>query len=584
VTDTAGLVPPPEPGDSPAEEPARAVVPGGASGGGARAGSRAGLGRASAALASGTVISRGLGFLSAFVLAVTIGQTGQGTNAFAIANQLPNNIYAIIAGGLLSAVLVPQIVRAARHDDGGQRFVNRLVTLGIVVFLGVTLLATLCAPLLVALYAGSGGGALKGGGVALAVSMAYWCLPQIFFYALYSLLGEVLNARGVFGPFTWAPVLNNVVAIAGLVVFAILFGIDPAHRDPSSWDAAKITLLAGSATLGVACQAAILLVFWRRTGLSFRPDFRWRGVGLGSAGRAAAWTFGMILTTQLAGIVQSQVAVSAGVNDPSVAVLRTAWLIFMLPHGIIAVSIATPYFTRMSGHARDGRLDELRGDLSASLRTIVLLMAAAAVALAAAALPFAAFFAHGRTETIGIAGVLLAYLLGLIPFSAMFLVQRTFYALGDTRTPFFIQLLQSGVFVAGALTVLMLPPSAIGAGIAIVTSLSETVQAVVLALVLRRRLGGSGGRGILRRFGSYALATIPAAVVGLLVLWALGGLGTVGLPTSGFAFASKAASLISVVLVGGATLLAYLGVLALARVPELRELTRPLRRLVRGGS
>jgi putative peptidoglycan lipid II flippase len=541
---------------------------------------RGGLGRASAVLASGTLVSRILGFISAAILAWTIGQTGQGANAFAIANQLPNNIYAIIAGGLLSAVLVPQIVRAAHHADGGQKFVNRLVTLGIVAFLAVTLLATLCAPLLVTLYAGQGGRALTGGGVALAVTFAYWCLPQIFFYALYSLMGEVLNARGVFGPFTWAPVLNNVVAIAGLLVFAVLFGIDPAHRDPASWDAAKVAVLAGTATLGVAAQALVLLAFWRRTGLGFRPDFRWRGVGLGGAGRAAAWTFGMILVTQLAGIVQSQVAVSAGVNDPSVAVLRNAWLIFMLPHSIVAVSIATPYFTRMSAHARDGRLGDVRDDVSSSLRTVILLIAGAGVALAAAALPFAAFFAHNTREILGIGGVLLAYLLGLVPFSTQFLVQRTFYALGDTRTPFFVQLLQSALFVSGALAVLLLPPSAIAAGIAIVTSVAGTVQAIVLIGVLRRRLQGIDGRRIIRRFGVYALATLPAAVVGLLVLWALGGLSPLTGPAHGFAYAGRIASLVSVALIGGATVVAYLGVLWLARVPELRELVAPLRRLI----
>jgi putative peptidoglycan lipid II flippase len=539
---------------------------------------RGGLGRASAALASGTLVSRALGFISAAVLAWTIGQQNQGANAFAIANQLPNNIYAIIAGGLLSAVLVPQIVRAAHDDDGGQKFVNRLVTLGVVVFLAVTLIATLCAPLLVVLYARQGGSVLGPNGVALAVSLAYWCLPQIFFYAVYSLLGEVLNARGVFGPFTWAPLLNNVVAIAGIVVFAVLFGIDPAHRDPASWDSSKVALLAGSATLGVAAQALILLAFWRRTGLTLRPDFHWRGVGLGSAGRAAAWTFGMVLVTQLAGIVQGQVATSAGEHDPSFAVLRTGWLIFMLPHSVIAVSIATPYFTRMAARARDGDLATVRDDLSASLRTIILLIAGAAVALAAAAIPFAAFFAHGTRETLGISGVLLAYLLGLVPFSTTFLLQRSFYALGDTRTPFFVQLVQSSLFVAGALAVLMLPASAIGAGIAVVTSLAGTVQAVVMLTLLRRRLAGIDGRLLLRRFGLYALATLPAAAVGVLLLWALGGLAPLGLPTIGFALANKPANLVSVALIGGVTMAVYLGVLALARIPELRELVAPLRR------
>jgi putative peptidoglycan lipid II flippase len=262
-------------------------------------------------------------------------------------------------------------------------------------------------------------------------------------------------------------------------------------------------------------------------------------------------------------------------------VLRTSWLIFMLPHSVIAVSIATPYFTRMSAHARDGRLGAVRDDLSTSLRTIILLIAGACVALATSAVPFAAFFAHDARETVGISGVLLAYLVGLVPFSTVFLMQRTFYALGDTRTPFFVQLLQSTSFVAGALAVLLLPPSAIAAGIAIVTSLAGTIQAVVMLALLRRRLGGIDGRRLLRRFGVYALAMIPAAVVGLIVLWALGGLAPLGLPTIGFALANKATQLVSVVVIGGATFLVYLATLALARVSELHELVRPARRLLR---
>jgi putative peptidoglycan lipid II flippase len=537
------------------------------------------IGRASAALAAGTLVSRVLGFVSAAVLAWAIGPQNPGANAFALANQLPNNIYAIVAAGVLSAVLVPQIVRAGLHSDGGQAFVNRLVTLGVVLFIVATAIATLCAPLLVDLYtldAGAADSAL-GGGRALAIAFAYWCLPQIFFYAVYSLLGEVLNARGVFGPFTWSPVLNNVVVIISLLVFATVFGVDPAHQDPATWTGQQITLVAGGATLGIAVQALVLLAFWRRTGLGFRPDFRWRGVGLGTTARAAGWTFAMILLTQLAGIVQSKVAFTAGADDASVAVLRIAWLIFMLPHSIIAVSIATPYFTRMSADARDADLPAVRANLSASLRTIGLLVAGSAAALAAAALPFAAVFSNAPDEVVGIGLVLLAFLIGLVPFSAVFVMQRAYYALGDTRTPFLFQLVQSVLFVAGALAVAVLAPgSLVAAGIALATSLAGTVQAVVAAVLLRRRLGGVGGRRLIRRFGAYLLATIPAAAAGVGILYLLGGLPGDG---GGFAVSGRMPGIASVILIGAVSFGVYLGLLALARVPEVRDIGGLVRRL-----
>ncbi|WP_333781458.1 murein biosynthesis integral membrane protein MurJ [Homoserinibacter sp. YIM 151385] len=549
----------------------------------AEAGRSGGLGRASVLLASGTLVSRVLGFVNAAVLAAVIGLNGQASTAFAVANQLPNNIYAIIAGGLLSAVLVPQIVRAALHDDGGQRFINRLVTLGIVVFAGVTVLATLAAPLLVRVYASSGG-QLQGDALDLAIAFASWCLPQIFFYAVYSLLGEVLNARGVFGPFTWAPVLNNLVMIGSVLAFALALGGDVPLRDPASWTADRVAWLAGGATLGVAAQALILVVFWRRTGLGFRLDFRWRGVGLGAAGRAAGWTFGMILVTQLAGIVQSQVATSADAVDASSRALMVAWLVFMLPHSIIAVSIATPYFTRMSHHARDGELDRVRADLADSLRTVGMLIFGTGVALVAASVPFAALFGRTGAEITSTALVLVAFLVGLVPFSTLFLLQRTFYALGDTRTPFFIQLVQAGVFVSGALLVLLLPSPLIAIGLAIVTTVAGTVQAIVALLVLRRRLGGLDSARWISGFGRFALATIPAGLAGLLVLWPLGGLGlTGGAGEPGvFATAHPVSSALSVGLVGAASLAVYLGVIALMRVPELRVMAGPILRRLPG--
>ena len=542
-----------------------------------KATSTGGLGRASALLASGTIVSRVLGFVSAALLAQTIGTIGASADTFTLANQLPNNIYAIIAGGLLNAVLVPQIVKAGLHDDGGQRFINRLVTLGLVVFVVAAVAATAASPLLVRLYAAQsvgGGPGLSGDEIALATAFAYWCLPQVLFYAIYSLLGEVLNARRVFGPFTWTPVINNIVAIAGMLVFIAVFGSVDKATDASAWTPQMIAVLAGSATLGVAIQGFALFFFWRRAGLVYRPDFRWRGVGLAATGKAASWIFGMILITQLAGIVQTQVASrSAGGDDASLAVLRYSWLIFMLPHSIVAVSIMTAYFTRMSGHARDGDLGSVRADLSSSLRTIGLIMVFASVGLIVLAYPFSAIFSSDSSfaATSAMAPVLIAYLIGLVPFSVLFVLQRTFYSLENTRTPFFLQLFQSIVFVAGALLVSTFPTDRIAVGIAAVTAIAGFAQAVAAAVFLRRVLGSIDGRRVIRQHAVYLLASLPTAVVGVALLFAMG-----GTTEGGFAVSSALTAGVSLVVIGSAMAVVYFGALVALRNPELGAILKPI--------
>ncbi|HEY2643699.1 MAG TPA: murein biosynthesis integral membrane protein MurJ [Galbitalea sp.] len=536
-----------------------------------------GVGRASVLLASGTLVSRILGFISALVLAGTLGLYGAAANTFTIANQLPNNVYAIIAGGLLSAILVPQIVRAGKHPDGGEKFINRVVTLGIVAFFVIALVATLLAGPLVRLYTAQGNGSsggLSATEIQLATAFAYWCLPQIFFYALYSLLGEVLNARRVFGPFTWAPVINNVVAIAGLVAFDLIFA-NVQRTDAANWTPGMVALVAGSATLGVIGQAVFLLLFWRRAGLRYRPEFRWRGVGLGKVGKAAFWTFAMILITQLAGIVQSVVATLAGNDNPSNAVLRYAWLIFMLPHGIITLSIATPYFTRMSAHAHDNDQVGLRRDLGASLRSIGLLLVFACVALIVVAAPFSAVYAKTVAEANAMAAVLIAYLIGLVPFSVVFVLQRTFYALEDTRTPFFFQTFQSILLVGGILISATLPGSAIAFGIAVSTTVADFALLAAAAILLNRRLKGLGAGPVVRSYAIYLVALIPASVVGVALDFAF------GVFAGGFGVSGKLPGLFTVVVVGAVMAVVYVAVLALMRSNDLRDLTGPILRRLR---
>jgi len=542
-----------------------------------------GFGRASALLASGNLVSRVLGFVSVVLLANTLGTESAASNTFTIANQLPNNVYAIVAGGLLSAVLVPQIVRARTDPDGGEKFINRVVTLGVVLFLAIALVATLCAPLLVHLYSaqqsGGSGRGLSSADIALATAFAYWCLPQVFFYALYSLLGEVLNARNVYGPFAWAPVINNVVVILGLTAFNVLFSTvasDAALRSSGQWTTGMITLLAGSATLGVAGQGLFLLLFWRRVGVRFRPNFRWRGVGLGKVGRAAGWTFSMILITQVAGVVQSVVATLAGSHNPSNTVLRNAWLIMMLPHGLITLPIMTPYFTRMSGHAQRGDFAAIRADLVRSMRNVGLFVSLAGVGLIVMAYPFAAVFSPGSvTEVRGMATVLIIYLVGLLPSVFLFIYQRTFYAMEDTRTPFLFQTLQSILFFAGAAVAAQLQRPDIAFGLAAVITIACYIQTFVAGALLRRRVGNLGTLVVLRTYLVYHLALIPAAAAGVGLDFALGAF------SGGFAVSGRVGAVVTLLVVGIVMASLYIGVLAVIRSPDLAAVTGPVLRRLR---
>ena len=448
----------------------------------------AGIGRASFFLASGTMVSRILGFVKAMLLAWTIGLVAsRSADAFGVANQLPNTLYVIIAGGVLSAVLVPSIVRSIVHADGGKSYVNKLLTITLVVLFAATAAAVLLAPALVHLYSFR----LDAETRALAVAFAYFCLPQIFFYGLYSVLGEILNAHKLFGPFTWSPVVNNLVAMAGLGVFIVLFGSDPnGTRLVSEWTPDMILLLAGTATLGVATQAVVLFFFWRRIGLSFRPDFRWRGIGLRATGKLAGWSFAMLALTTIAGLVQSNVALIASGEGPSTATLQNAWLIFMLPHSVITLSVATAYFTRLAEHVRENRTEELTTDVSAATRQITLIIVLATAGLIVLAFPFASLFTAAFSDTVAMGFVLIAYLVGLVPFAVLFVFQRTFYALGDTRTPFLFTLVQVGVYIALALLCSLLPLPLIGIGLAISMSISITVQMVTAGILLRKRIDG----------------------------------------------------------------------------------------------
>ena len=530
------------------------------------------LGRASALLAAGTMVSRITGLLRTIVLVGVIGAVGKAPDAFALANQLPNDVFSIISVGLLTAVLVPQIVKAVAGEDGGSAFISKIFTAGTVLLLAATAVAMLAAPWIVTVI-------MKAGTTVeqqqLAITFAYWCLPQIFFYGLYALIGETLNARRIFGPFTWAPVVNNVVSIAGFLIIGSLFGTP--LTDVSDWPADRIAWLGATATLGIAVQAGVLLAFWPRTRLALRVDFRWRGVGLGNVGKLAGWTMLMALSSLMAGFYQHSVALEASGPNASLTVMNNAWLIFMLPYSVIVLSIGTPYFTQLSEHAHAGRIDDLRGDIGRSIRTLGFFLTGALAAVVAATIPASRIFTDNRDEAQAAALVLVGYLLALLPLAVLFIVQRTFYALGDTRTPFFFTIFQCVLIAATAFGTKLLheagivPLSALAATLALGQSLASILQTIVATALLHRRLNGIGtGRWILA-LGRFVLAAIPATAAGWGVFLLLGG-------AHGWTTADRIPAAIGCLIIAGAVLVVYLGLLALLRAPELDALKGLVRR------
>ncbi|WP_166975321.1 murein biosynthesis integral membrane protein MurJ [Brevibacterium atlanticum] len=521
------------------------------------------LARSSAIMTAGTLTSRILGLIKASLLATAIGVTASQADAFDVANKVPNTLYMLLAGGVVNAVLVPQIVRASKREDGGEDFTNRLLTLSFLILAGVSIIATAAAPVLVWLYSSG----WSDDQMALATAFAFWCLPQLFFYGLYTLLGQVLNAKSSFGPYMWAPVLNNVVAIAGLAVFILVFGTNnTSPHTLDTWTPEKITLLAGTATLGVVAQAFILIWPLKRIGFKYKPTFGFRGVGLGSAGKVAFWTFAAMLIGQLGFLVISRVAAGASVpgeGNASNAAYTNAYLVFMLPHSLIAVSLSTALFTSLSRDAANKDTAAVVGDFSMGVRMVGMVNAFAVAALVVLASPVAMVIAGtGREQATAIGLVIITMVFGLIPFSANYLAQRVFYAYEDAKTPFLIQLPQIIFQSLAVLSASIFPKSVTVAIIGLIMSLGYLMAMIISFAVLKKRLGEIDLREVLTSHIKFLLAAIVAGGAGYGLLFFF----------PDFSLAGRWQAFVTTGLVGIVMLVFFIGACYLLRVRELHSI------------
>jgi putative peptidoglycan lipid II flippase len=353
-------------------------------------------------------------------------------------------------------------------------------------------------------------------------------MPQIFFYGLYVLLGQVLNARNHFAAYMWAPVVANIVAIGGLGYFLLAY---PHPAEVSGWTSPMIWVLAGSATAGIAAQALVLIVPLRRSGFRYTPRWGVRGVGLRTASTVALWTFAALAVSTAGFIITSQVLTyagqaghAAGLEVPGKISYSSAFLIFMLPHSLVTVSLVTALFTRMSRAAGAGDLDEVRADVDRGMRLTAVATVPATVG--AFVLGFAGtatlYLGSSSASTRGIATVMMAMMMGLVPFGVFYLLQRVFYAFEDARTPFMMQIVVTAVATAANLASLLLPLRWIAVGVGAGQALSNFAGMAVGLILVRRRLSGLPLGDAGRTYVRLGVASLIAGAAALLVQLGLG--------------------------------------------------------------
>ncbi|MFI9748083.1 murein biosynthesis integral membrane protein MurJ [Streptomyces sp. NPDC052494] len=491
--------------------------------------------RSGALMAAGSLVSRATGFVRAAVVAAALGAAAV-ADGYAVGNSVPTIVYMLLLGGALNAVFVPELVKAAKeHEDGGAAYTDRLLTLCALALSVLTAAAVFAAPLIVDTYTDYTGAQRE-----MTVAFARTCLPQILFLGLFTLLGQVLNARGRFGAMMWTPVLNNVVVVA-------VFGLFLVASDGGELTSGETALLGWGTTAGIAVQALALVPSLRAAGFRWRPRFDFRGSGLAAPLRAAGWLVLLVLTNQGAYWVTTWLATSSG-SDTSggggLAAYNNAYLLWTVPHGIITVSLVTALLPRMSGAAADGDLAGVRRDVAYAQRTSAAAVVPAACALLALAVPLmTVVFGYGETgddDVRAMSWILIAFAPGLVALSGQYVCTRAFYALRDTRTPFLLNLVIAGLNAGLSLAAYhYLPTHWAVAGMAAGYSLALWAGWALTAYVLGRRLRGTAGGGAAGKraaresdgagsaLARLLVAAVPAAGYGLLVADLTGAAGAV---------------------------------------------------------
>jgi putative peptidoglycan lipid II flippase len=531
----------------------------------------------SAVMAAGTVVSRLSGFVRGALLAAALGAYLH-ADLFNIANTIPNMLYILLAGGVFNAVLVPQLVRAMKSDpDGGESYTNRIVTLA-ALFLGlVTLVLVVAAPLLMRVFLDASYWTPElAEQRESAIDFARYTLPQVFFYGMFVLLGQVLNARGLFGPMMWAPIANNVISIFVLVVYLFVFG-PAAQQDTSAYTSAQELLLGLGATLGILVQLLVLLPYLKKAGFTYRPRFDFRGTGLGHTLRLGIWTVLFVVVNQVAYSVVVRLAsegAASGLTDggdpgTGYTIYSQSFLLVMVPHAVITVSLATAILPRLSARAAEDDLGGVSRGLASTVRTALAVIVPFAMLLPLVSRDLANIvYGWGAASEAfpDYALPLALFGVGLVFFTVHFLMLRGFYALERTRTVFWIQCVIAAANIGLALAVTeLMRGDDVASGLVTAYLGAYAVGATVSYVVLRHVLGGLETPALV----GFLTRLLTAAALSTAVAWAAGyGLDAVWPDDDGKARAVVVLALLSLVDVAV--------FLVLAKALRIREVTSVL--------
>lgn len=527
-------------------------------------------------MAFATLVSRITGFTRIVLLAAILGAAL--SSAFTVANQLPNLVAALVLEATFTAIFVPVLARAEREDpDGGAAFVRRLVTLATTLLLVATLVSVAAAPLLVRMMLGSHPQVNQ----PLTTAFAYLLLPQVIFYGLSSVFMAILNTRNIFGPPAWAPVINNLVAIATLGLYLAVPGelsVNPVHMGN-----AKLLVLGIGTTLGVFAQTAVLLLAIRRERISLRPlwgiDERLKRFGA----MAAAMVL-YVLISQIGLVVGNQIASTAAASGP--AIYNYTWLVLMLPFGVIGVTVLTVVMPRLSRNAAAHDTPAVLGDLSLATRlTMITLIPTVAFMTVGGPAIGSALFAYGNFGQVdaGYLGISIALsAFTLIPYALVLLQLRVFYARQQPWKPILIIVVITTAKIGASL----LAPHMTGnrelvAGfLGLANGMGFLAGAIVGYVLLRRALRPPGGRLVDMQVVRTVLVTITASLLAGLVAYVLDRLlGLQALTIHG----GGAGSLLRLVVLGLIMGPIVAGVMLSADVPEAQAALAAVRRRIGGG-